>query len=177
MKKLAQMRPRERRFALIAGVVIGSWVLVTLIIQPLMDRAREAKMAVEGQMEKFDALSGLIAKQARIERTADGIAPYLAEQGTDDAPGAFLNELEALSRQSKVAMNIKPYPVKDEGRTSRFEVELEVSGSQETILAFLDALLAMPRLISVERLRFSSSPSREHALRSIVVIELLSLIR
>jgi len=177
MKPPAQMRPRERRLALIAGLVIGSWVLVTMIIQPLVDRAGELQESVEGQMEKFDALSRLIEQQATIERTYDGIAAYLAEPEAGQTPGAFLNELEALSRTSGLSMNLKPYPAKQDGRTSHFEVELEVSGSQEKLLAFLDSLLAMPRLIAIERLRFSSAPAKDQALRSVILIEQITLLR
>jgi hypothetical protein len=48
---------------------------------------------------------------------------------------------------------------------------LDVEGPQQNLLAFLDALLAMPRLITIERLRLSTFASKERLLRANLIIQ------
>ena len=58
---------------------------------------------------------------------------------------------------------------------SRFEVELDVDGSQQELMTFLDALLRMPKLIAVERIRISSVPAKADLLCANLVIQKLTL--
>ena len=168
-------RPRERRLALIAGVVIGCWLLVSWLVQPLWDRTRELRARVESQTEKLKALNQLLAQASAIEREHQQVAGYLTREEEEQAQSAFLNELEALARGLGLQLNLKPRQVKPEERFSRFEVELDVEGAQDRLLAFLDGLLGMPRLIAIDRLRLSSVPANEHALRANLVIQKLTL--
>ena len=169
------LRPRERRLALIAGVVTGSWLLVSLLVQPLWDRAKALRLQVETQTEKLEALGRLLAQAPAVDREYQTVAPYLEVEGDDQAQSAFLNELERLSRRSNLQLNLKPRPLKREGRMGRFEVELDVEGSQADLLAFLDTLLRMPKLIAIDRLRLSSVPTKPDVLRANLVVQKLIL--
>ena len=95
---------------------------------------------------------------------------------SDPPPTKAANEVEALSTRSNLQLNLKPRPMKREERMSRFEVELDVEGSQSNLLAFLDALLSMPKLITIERLRISSVPGKENTLRANLVIQKITLL-
>ena len=174
MKNPLALRPRERRLTLITAVVIGSWMVVSKLVQPLWDRTRELQLYVEAQTEKLDAIRHLLEQAPSIEREYQQLSAYLEAEGEEQAQGSFLNELEALSRTSNLQLNLKPRPVKQEERLSRFEVELDVEGVQDNLLAFLDALLNMPRLISVERLRISSVPMKDRVLRANLVVQKLT---
>ena len=169
------LRPRERRLALIAAVLIGCWALVSWVVQPLWERVRDVGLRVETQTQKLDALSRLLSKGPSIEQGYQSVAVYLEREDDAQVQGSFLNALEMLSRESKVELNLKPRPVKREDFVSRFEVELEAEGAQDDLLGFLDALLRMPKLIAIERLRISSVPGREQALRANLVIQKLTL--
>lgn len=174
VKTLVSIRPREFRLAMIAGGLIGCWGVVSLIVQPLWDRNNDLRLEVETRMERLGAVSRLLEEAPRIESQYQQIAPLL--QGNDDASqGAFLNELEALSSEAQVRMNMKPRAIKQEGRVNRYEVELDVEGSQDQILAFVDAILKLPKLMTIERLRLLSAPTREQRLRANIVIQKLSL--
>ena len=174
-KRQIAFRPRERRLALIAGVVIGCWLLVSWIVQPLWDRARDLRAHVESQTEKLDALNHLLAQAAVIEQEHQQIAGYLTREEEEQSQSAFLNELEALARGSGLQLSSKLRSVKPEERFSRFEVELDVEGAQERLLTFLDGLLGMPKLIAIDRLRLSSVPANEHALRANLILQKLTL--
>ena len=56
----------------------------------------------------------------------------------------------------------------------RFEVELDVEGPQQGVLSFLDSILAMPKLIEIERLRIAIVPTKEQLLRANLVIQKLT---
>ena len=175
-KAPAAFRPRERRLALVATLVIGCWLLVSWLVQPLWDRAHDLRARVESHTKKLDALSRLLAQEPSIEQAYQQIAGYLSAEENEQAQGsAFLNELESLLRGADLQMNFKPRPMKREERLSRFEVEVDVEGSQEKLLRFLDQLFLMPKLIAIERLRLSSVPGKEQLLRANLILQKLTL--
>ena len=169
------LRPRERRLALIAGVVIGCWLFVSWLVQPLWDQANDLRLRVERQTGKLEALNRLARQGPAIEARYQRVAAYLAGSDDERAQSAFLNELELLSRELGLHVNLKPRPSKRDDRVSRFDVELDVEGAQETLLAFVDRLLAMPTLMAVERLRLSTIPTKADQLRANLVIQHLAI--
>jgi Tfp pilus assembly protein PilO len=174
MRAGVRLAPRERRLAFVAAGFIGCWVVVSWILQPLWERAGESRLRVRTQTEKLQAIGRLLAQGPAIEREYEGLAGLLEPADDEGAHAAFLSELEELSRRSNLQLSLKPRPLKQDERTSRFEVELDVQGSQQHIMAFLDQLLRMPRLIAIDRLRISGVPAKEDLLRVNVVIQKLS---
>ena len=175
MKGSLRLRPRERRLALIAGVLISCWVVVGWVGQPLWDRLRDLRLHVATQTEKLKAFTHLLGQAPSVERGYAEVAAYLETADDEGAKGSFLNELEALSRESQIQLNLKPRTMEREERLSRFEIELDVEGRQQSLMAFLDALLRMPRLLAIDRLRVSAVPTKPDLLRANLVIEKLSL--
>jgi len=175
MKPLLTLRPRERRLALIAAMVLLSWSVVSWIVQPLWDRVRELQLHVDTQLAKLEAVNRLLAQEPSVARRHEALTGYLHAENGDHAESSLLRELEALSRQSHLTLNLKPHPLKSGEHASRLDVELDVEGSQEKLLAFLDALLGLPRLIAIERLRISSIPTREQQLRATLLIQQLTI--
>ena len=166
---------RERRLALIAAVLIFCWLLLSVLVQPLWNRARDLRAQVETQQEKLDALSRLLSQAPAIEQQYQAFAAFLEPEDDERVQGAFLENLESLSRQSDLQLNLKPRPLKQEDRVSRFEVELDVEGSHRDLLAFLDSILQMPRLIAIERLRISAVPAKQDFLRANLIVQRLTL--
>ena len=174
MRGPAALRPRERRLALIAGVLIGCWAFLSWLVHPLWERVRDLRLRVETHAQKLDGFSRLLARAPSIEREYRAVAAYLAAGDTEHAQGKLLDELESLSRGASVRLNLKPRPVRQEGSVSRFEVELDAEGSQQQLMTFLDALLRLPALLTVERLRISAAPATPDALRANLVIQQLT---
>lgn len=175
MPRPVRFRPRERQLALAAGGLVGCWILVSWIMQPLWDRMRQVQQHRESQTGKLEAYSGLLEQGSVIERTREQFAPYLSAQDSEAGQGALLSELETLCRTARLRLNLKPKPIKLDERASRIEVELDVEGPQANILAFLDALLRVQKLLTLERVRLSSVPTKENALRANLVIQQLVL--
>ena len=169
------LRPRERRLALIAGVVIGCWLFVSWLAQPLWDQVKDLRLHVEQQTEKLEALNRLARRTPTIEERYRRSAPYLAGGDDERAQSVFLNELELLSRGSGLHVNFKPRPSKRDERVSRFEVELDVEGTQGTLLTFLDRLITMPKLMAIERLRIATIPTKANQLRANLIIQKITV--
>ena len=174
MKRLGAMRPRERRLALIAAVFTGSWVMISWLVQPLWDRAAALRDRVENQTGRLHAINRLLAQAPVIERQQQALAAYLAPE-PDDGTRAFLDQLDALSRTANVRLNLKPKPLTRDSRQSRFEVEVEAEGTQETLFRFVDALLTLPKLVTIQQLRISHAPTKEALLRANLLIEKLTV--
>ena len=66
IKGLPVLRPRERRLTLIAAVVIGCWLVVSWVVQPLWDRVQDLRVRVNAQTEKLDALNRLVSQASSI---------------------------------------------------------------------------------------------------------------
>ena len=174
MNQPLALRPRERRLALGTGVVIGCWALVSWAVQPLWDRAADTRRYVGAQTEKLDALSRLLAQSSSVEREYAAVAGYVQTGEEAQLQTVLLNELESLARQSSVQLGLTPRPVKRQEYLSRFDIELDAEGSQQNLLVFLDALLRMPRLVAIERLRFTGVPLKPDLVRATVVLQHLS---
>ena len=176
-KSAMTLRPRERRLALVATVLIGCWVLVTWLVQPLWERLRDLRLHVDTHTGKLNTLQRLLAQSPSIERDYEAYASYLQAGDDEHAQGSLLSELETLSRRSSVQLNLKPRPGKGDDRVSRFDVELDVEGSQQGLMTFLDELLRLPRLVAIDRLRILTVPAKPNILRASLILSQLSLHR
>ncbi len=174
-KSPLSLRPNELKLALFATGLAACWVVLSFVVQPLIERHHDLQLQVATQQEKLQALAGLIEQAPAVDERYQAIAAYLPSGDEEQAQHDLLNELEELSRQSGLRLNMKPrQPSKQEG-SRRFEVELDVEGSQQGILSFIDAVFAMPRLVNIERLRIATIPTKEQLLRANLVIQRPSL--
>ena len=167
-------RPQELRLALIAAGVIVCWAAVSWVVQPLWDRVRDLRSHVQAQSDRLDALTRMLAESHSAPARPEALAEYLKTEDDTAAQGAFLNALEVLSRQMSLQLNLKPRPGKRDGRVSQFEIELDVEGSQPHLMAFLDALLQMPKAIAFERLTISTVPAKDNLLRANLILQKLT---
>ena len=164
------LHPREWRLVLAAACLIGCWVIVSWLIQPLWEQVRDLKLQITTKTEQHETMTQLLAEAPAIERAYQGIARNLQTKGEAGRERVFLSELEQLARIADVQLNMKPRPLKREERMDRFEVELDLSGSHAQLLQFLDALLNMPRVITLERLRLSAVPARQDTVQATLVM-------
>ncbi len=177
MTPAISLRPRERRLVIVAAAVTGCWAVVSIVVQPLWDQGQDLQRRVEVQSQKLQALNGLMAQAPSVERRYHAVTAAFQVMDAEPAGVAqrtLLDELEQISRQTNVILNLKPRPMKPDDRISRFEVELDAEGAQATLLAFLDALLAMNRLLEVERLHLATIPAKTDRLRATVVLHHLT---
>ena len=169
-----RFRPRERRLALIAAAAVVCWMVLSLAVQPLWDLGQTVTERVAAQRRKLEAVARLLAQGPVAQTRAQALAAYLAPQDAAGGQAPLLAELEQLSRTANVSLNLKPRPAVRDGQMSRQEVELDLEGPQQGLLAFIDSLVLLPRLLTIERLRVSTIPAKPHVLRANLLLHQLS---
>ena len=74
MKSPVAFQPRERRLALIAGIVISCWAFLSLLMQPLWEQVRDLRLKVQTQTDRLESLGSLLARAPSIERDYQAVA-------------------------------------------------------------------------------------------------------
>jgi hypothetical protein len=173
--QLKTLQPRERRLALIAGVVIGCWVLLVYLVQPLWARTQELNERVRQETERLEAMSSLVERAGPAQEAYLAVAPLLGQGEAGANAAFFLNALESMAQSAGVRLNIAPRSSVSADGVSRSNVELDAEGEQQNIIAFLDAVLTMPALASIERLRVSMAPGKSDLLRANLLVQHIQL--
>lgn len=174
LSQLKSLQPRERRLAMIAGVLIGCWVILAGILQPLWSRVQEQRERVGLERDRLEAMTGLVERAGSAQAAYEEVAPLLGQGGAADS-AIFLNSLETIAQNAGVRLNIAPRSTVTAEGVNRSNVELDAEGTQESVIAFLDAMLTMPALATVERLRLSMVPGKSDILRATLLIQHLQL--
>lgn len=175
MKPGWKMRPAEFRLGLIAAGLIACWGLVGWVLQPQWDRLKDLELNLDTHTQRYQAFAQLFAQAADVEARHEQVRPYLESAQAAGAQDTLLVELEQLSREARVLLNLKPRPVKAEKNAQRYELELDLEGTQEDLMSFLDGLFRLPRLFTVERLRLSTIPARAEVLRANLILQHVTL--
>jgi hypothetical protein len=136
----------------------------------LWDRLRildRQALAARQRMAQFKALA---ARTPRIDQRSQAYAGFWSEGSDELLRQTFFEELEQFAGGGKLPLNLKPRPIRREGRVGRLGVELEVDATQAELLAFLDRVFAHPSLVELERLRIAPTASPESPLRATLVV-------
>lgn len=165
----------ERRLTVATTILVVGWLALSGAILPLWDRLGLLHQQAEGSWEKLARLQGLVDNRQSIDQRYRRYAEFFSEASDEALHSEFLDELERLAGAGGLQLNLKPLPVEREGRLSRITVELEVDGTQEAILDFLDQLLASPDLMDVERFRLATTASEERPVQASLVVTKLVL--
>ena len=161
---------RERSLALLAGMIIVLWALVSILLLPLWSRFADLQSTMSGARAKLERLQQLANQKPKIEQRSQSYAPFWSDEPDEALRSAFLDELEQLAASVSLQLNLKPRPSQQEGHVSKLGVELEVDATQEALLAFLDLLFKQPSLYEIDRLRISSSASKDFPLRATLTV-------
>jgi Tfp pilus assembly protein PilO len=162
----------NRRLAVIITVlvlVVGAG-LVSGLLLPQWNRLGDLRQQESLALAKLEKLQRLIQRRPVIEQQYEAYVTYRSDEPDAMAQRVFLDELEQLSADGALQLNLKPKPTDAKAALDRVAVEVEVDATQEALVEFLDRLLVWPRLIEIERLRIAPSPSREYPLRASLVI-------
>lgn len=159
---------------MVALLLGGCWAVVGWILEPLWHKASALNNEVALQTQKLEALNEIIKRSPLIERRYQAIAVYLSEISEASASGTLLENLEVLSRRLTVPLNLKPRP-SPRKNAETFDVEVDLEGTQKQIFSFLDSVLAMPQLTSIQRLSISAVPNKPNLLRASLVVQQIQL--
>ena len=168
-------KTHERMLAAMAVVVIAGAILGVWVIEPLIGKIGQARSEIEGKKTKLESVKRLIGESTRVNQEYQALAEFYEDQTGGVAPHAILDEIETLSSQLNLQLNLKPRGLKHDEDMEYFEIELEVQGSQDPMMSFLDELLRLRTLMLVERLRVTNAPTREHKLQANILLRQVKL--
>lgn len=167
---LRRFSSRERTLALTAFLVIATGAVISQAGLPQWSQLGELRQRSVTAQTKLGRLQELATHKPTIEQTYSAYANFWSNQPEEALRGAFLDELEQLAASASLQLNLKPRPSQRDGHVSRLGVEVEADGTQENVLAFLDSLLKQPSLLEIDRLRLSSSSSKDYPLRASLIV-------
>lgn len=166
---------RERHLAIMTAALVATWLVVSWVVLPLWDRLSLLHQQGGGSEEKLARLQTLLHHRGDIERQYQQYTAYFSRDPDEVLHSAFLDELEELAGAEGLQINLKPQSVERDDRLNRVTVELDVDGTQEAILGFLERLLTAPQLMEVERFRVSTTASVDRPVQASVVVTKLVL--
>ncbi len=166
---------RERHLAISTAALVGTWLVISWVVLPLWDRLSLLHQQGGGSEEKLARLQTLLHRRGDIDRQYQQYDAYFSRDPEEILQSALLDELEQLAGAEGLQINLKPQPVERGERLNRVTVELDVDGTQEAILGFLERLLTAPQLMDVERFRVSTTASLDRPVQASVVVTKLVL--
>ena len=160
---------RERLMALAAALTLGSAVIAARVLGPMWDHAQRLQAQVtrmSGQLHAAQRTSraGAVGSEAAALIQQERLALQ------DPQPQLRLfEELDVLARQSGVRLDLRPSASEEPGVLAALE------GGQAQVLAFLDAVMGMRRLISIEQVRLTGGGGAAGSVRMELALQLASL--
>jgi len=161
---------RERKLTIVTVMVILVSVIVSWLGLPLWNRLTQLDQATLVSQKKLARLRELASRKPAIEQAYQAYTPFRSPESDEVIQGTFLDELEQLARAGNLQISLKPRPIQRQGHMSRLGIELEIGATQQALLAFLDQLLTRTSLIELERLRISTTVSKEYPLRATLLV-------
>ena len=168
-RDLSGQRQRVGVIALVAMAVVG-WGLLSAVALPSWTKLRELHQQSQVARKKLVKLQRLAGRKPAIEQRYAADAAYIAVEPSADVKRTFLDELEQLTQGPDLQLTLKSRPPVEENGVTRIPVEVEVDATQDSLMQFLDRLLAWPRLVEIDRLRIGMGPSKELPLRGELLV-------
>lgn len=162
MSLLANLNRRERvivAVALVVLVVVGGWELV---IQPLLDRNRQAAELIPMREQTLARRLDLIGRRQAIESDLQATQARIASVSerflTSAAPAVAASELQKIAKDmaSEARTEIRSeriLPPVERGALLEIPVEIAVSGEIRQLVDLLARLEASEKLLTVQDLR------------------------
>ena len=162
----------NRRVVLIAVAAAGvlGWGLLSGLALPRWARLQQLREQATISEKKIERLRRLVKRKPAIEQAYQRDADMRSADPDPIIQRIFLDELEQLTQGRNLQMNLKPKTAPDDRQSDRVVVDVEIDATQDSLLEFLDQLFAWPRLIELERLIISASPSKEYPLRASLTV-------
>ena len=160
---------RERLMALAAVLVLGSAVIAARVLGPMWDRAQRLQAQVTRMSSQLQAAQR-VSHAGGVGSEAAALIQQERLALQDPQPQLRLfEELDVLARQSGVRLDLRPSASEGLG------VQAALEGGQAQVLAFLDAILGMRRLISIEQARLTGGGGAAGSVRMELALQLASL--
>lgn len=158
--------------AVVAAVLAAWWMLLWSPQTEALESARSDKTAAEQQQSELELrLARLAAAKAEAADSAEELAALEAAVPEDAALPEFLLAVdEAAERAGATFVAVSPQPPQlppTGGAVALVNASIQVEGGYRSVLAFLDELMAMDRVVLVDDI--SVTPQEENGDPALVV--------
>ncbi len=142
---------RERLLVFGAGAVLGAFLLVVLVVNPLVESARRAEARAETAAAQHEGIQRLRRQYDQLQGRLALVEARIAQGGQ----GELFTTLERLARQSSVTVDSMEPRTSSPNEDFR-ETKVQVGVKKVTLgqlVNYLHRIEAEPQLLSIKSLR------------------------
>ena len=142
---------RVALFATAALVVLCAYLCNALIL-PAYDELASLRSLAESRALKHARLTGHLAVSDVVKERFDALADRVRQADNDEVTlSRFLLDLETAARHPSISIvNIKPFPVQNEGTHKVYRVKMSVAGKLQDVTRFISDVTNGNSVVGVE---------------------------
>ena len=154
--------PVRRRWLLIVSVgAIIFWLAEVTLTASATDRLREARQREHMYKQEYSQVSAqlatLNAEQLPLEVLEEKLAIETARFSRDGDIPALLEDISRIGAETGLVFSeFKPVELTALSYYTVLSVSVEIAGHYPQFIAFIDQLMSLPRIISMDRLQISA---------------------
>ncbi|MBC8481108.1 MAG: hypothetical protein H8D47_00375 [Planctomycetes bacterium] len=173
--KTITFKNRQKILAILAGVIITTAAVFTLVIEPEMKKQKTLKnQLVELKIELTRAKRNILIKD-RIEKLYQQAEPLIAADGSyQQQISDFARLLDQLYSKSNLEIkSVKILPPTNETHYSLLSIKIETNASIKDFIKFVLSIEKHSQPIRIEKLDLKAQDSRDNITVSLVISKIV----
>jgi len=152
-------KQREKKLAVLAGVIILAAAIFSVVVKPQLQRHRLLRQNLQQQQLKLIKIKGDLRVKSRIDEMYARIEPLMAGAAADQQEiSSFTRELHELYSPLRVAIkSVKILPLLEDAYYRKLLIKVEMSGRIGPVVEFISAAAATPQPIKIESLSLQAT--------------------
>ena len=143
-----------RRLVLLAmaALVMLSAHLCTTLVFPAYDELASLRSLAEHRALEHARLTGHLAVSEVVKERFDTLADRVRQEDKDEvALSRFLLDLEGAARHPSISIvNIKPFPIRNDGTYKVYRVKMSVAGKLQDVTRFVSDVTNGDSVVGIE---------------------------
>lgn len=148
-----QLKKREMRLAVITAVILVSFLVFTIVIDPQLKRHKELSIDMHELNVKLTKMKADMLAKDRIERVYSEIKPFIVAEGTEQQQkSTFTKQLSEIYKKLNVKpRSVKILPIAKEPYYNRISIRIEMTLEIKEFLSFVAGVEASDMPIRIEQ--------------------------
>jgi Tfp pilus assembly protein PilO len=152
------LKPRERRFLLVAAVITAGLLGWVYGVEPLFERGRQVRELIQVREELLGRQQRLLEREPRYAQELEALQKQIQETRArllpGDRPPLAASELQKLVKATAEAAGVEVrseriLPATERGNYTEVSIEVTLSGPIRAITTFVHQLDGAPVLLSL----------------------------
>lgn len=160
LPSLAQMGPRKRLLAAVAGVIVLCVAMDRAVLNPWLRHTATMRKEIREMETQLRSFSRLLARKQAVFVELEPMQRYIQPPMTDELKTASLvQEVEQVASESGVRMGeIKPLRTEPEANATRYVLDVRFDCDTSQWVEFVYRLEASPSLFAIQQAGLSVAP-------------------